>query len=146
MLPGFRIVGVDESPNAVLAARRPDDDLSVNRHGCRRQAVIYFVVPEGHTPANGAGYPIQRDQMTINRANVDHVVKHGDSPTCRMIAVYLDYPWQRRRPTPDRQSCAGVESRHCAGRLDDVHDSVDYDRRVFDHLAWPTALVDPSGP
>ncbi len=128
-LAGCRVIGIDESADARLRAADADDDLVVYRERRQGQGKADIVVGHLDVPANGAGGRVEGDQMRVERADIDGVVKDRNAAIHARETDVLDVVRHVGRPGPQGFAGAGIERRNRTGRLRDVHDPVDDDRR-----------------
>src|SRR6185436_14301291 len=77
---GLGVVRIDEAADAGLASADADDDLSIERQRRHRHGMSEPVVGDLRFPALGAGLGIERNQVAVERADVDHVIEDCDTP------------------------------------------------------------------
>src|SRR5713101_5026248 len=78
-LAGLRVVGVNETACAILAAGDADNNLVVDDQRCSRRAIADGIVVHFAIPRHGTGLAVKRDQPRIKRRHEHFVV--GDSYT-----------------------------------------------------------------
>ena len=105
-------------------------------------ATALLVVADLDRPLDGARLCVERDEMRVDRRDVDRVAENCDAAIRREKADREQVGRQRRGPSPDRLAGAHVEGRDRGRRLGDVHDAVDNDRRRLKN-ALTLQLVDP---
>ena len=137
-LAGGGVVGVDEPAHAGFRAAYAHDDLAVDRERRQGQRETDVVVRHPDIPAHRAGRRIERDEVRVERADVDRVVEHRDAAIHPRETDVLDLVRHVRRPGPDSLAGARIERRHRTRRFGEIHDPVDDERRRLDQ---PVARV-----
>ncbi len=96
-------------------------------------------------PAHHAALRIERDQMIVDRREIDLIVEHRDSTVRREEPDRNEIPRHHRHVMPERLSRARVQRRDVARRLRHVHDAVHNEGRRLHHPA-SAHLVGPGYP
>ena len=129
---GRGVVGGDVAAHAVLGAAVADDHLVLDHARRAGDGVLLFLVGGLHLPRHLAGAGVERDQASVDRADVDLALPHRDAAVDHVAA----------RPTPDLSgdlgvvlpeplTGGGVDRVHFAPRRGEEHHAVDDDRRRF---------------
>ena len=142
---GLRVVGVEESADAGLAAADPHDDLAVHRERRRRHRVADRVVGDRDFPADVTVRSIQRDQLGVERSEKHRVAEDRDPPVRPREADVQRLFGDDRVVAPQPPAGVGVERGDRARGLGDVHHAVGHQRRHLDPADSP-GLVDPRRP
>ena len=77
--PGVRVVCIEKSANAELAARDPDQHFVAEGQRRRGNSVPGAIVGYHRVPAQLAGVKIDGQQVTVERAGEQQVFEHGQS-------------------------------------------------------------------
>ena len=77
-LAGLRVVGVDESADAVLTARDADDHLVVHDERRERRGVALLVFLHRRVPGDRAGLHVERDQVRVERRHEQLVAEDAE--------------------------------------------------------------------
>ena len=142
-LAGLGVIGSDEAADAIFAAIRADQDLAV--HGSRRHrlAVAKCGIGDLGLPDHAAGFGIERDQLGIERCQIDLVVINGHAAVVGAAAIGRDRT-HGVLVVPILLARLGVERVDVVERRRDIHDAVDDDRRRL-HGFLHFRLEDPGG-
>src|SRR5262249_25848965 len=91
-LARLRIVGVDETANAELAARDADNDFIFYDQWCEREAVTFTRVFGCGVPDDCAGACVERDHMRVEGCEIKQAAEYGksavDSPAAGANAAF----------------------------------------------------------
>src|SRR5437764_1349941 len=79
LLAGFRVVGVEESPDARFASADAHDDLAVDCQRRRRDRVAGRIVADGRDPPLDARSRVERDEVAVQGADIESVVENRDA-------------------------------------------------------------------
>ena len=129
-LAGHRVVGLDEAPDAVLAARHPGEDEAVDDERRAGDAVALPPVDDLGLPRDGAGVAVEGEQARVHGADVDEPAVQRDAAVVRPTAVdALGLVGHLRLEAPPLRPGAGVdgEDARLVGRQ--VDDAVVHQRR-----------------
>ncbi len=143
-LAGRGIIGVEEAAHSRFAAADADDDFVLYGKRRRGNRVAQRVVRDLFLPAHRTGARVERHDVTVERPVIERLAKDGDTAIRPWKAERQELLGHRPRPAPERPPRAPVESNHRAGRLRDVHDAIDDDRRRLERAA-ASRLKDPDG-
>ena len=124
----LRVVRIEKPAHAVFTARNADDDLVGERQRRAGDRVARLGIGDGDVPSNLSRLRVERDEMGIERPDVNRVVENGHA------AIHLTAASRQRfghRPpiAPQRPARPRVERDHVAGRHGDVDDAVDDEGR-----------------
>ena len=140
-LAGLGVIGADEAADTVFAAVGADQDLAVDggrRHGL---AVAERRIGNLGLPHDASGLGIKRDQLGIERGEIDLVVVDGDAAIIRAAAIGRDRA-HGVLVVPVFLAGLGVERVDVVEGRRDIHDAVDHDwRRLLRLLHF--GLEDP---
>ena len=139
MLAGGRVVGVEESGNAVLAASHSDDELIFDDQGCARGGVAtgLGVVVHLGLPQLAAGLGVHGDHVHVERVHEQAISKYRQAAVHAPAAIECA---RRILMTVGPQDAAGerVERVNLVLRPGQVHDAVDDERRGLELLLVPS--------
>ena len=127
------VVGLDEAADAVFAAVGADQDFAVDGGRRHRLAVALLGIGELLLPDDSAGLGVERDQLGVERADIDLVVIDGDAAIVGAAAEGRDRA-ELGLEVPDLLAGLGVERVDVAERRGDIHHAVDDDRRRLERL------------
>ena len=138
---GFRVIGVDKSPDAVFAARRTDDDLVLDRQRSHGQRVPFGVIHQLAIKQHGSGLAVQSQEASVERPLVEAITRHGQA-AIQLSAAEVDSLRQPVLIPPEHAARPGVERGNIVVRLGQVHDAVDDQRRGLE-LVGRAGLKNP---
>ncbi len=127
------VIGLDEAADAILAAVGADQDFAVDGGWRHRLAVALLGIADLFLPDDGAGLGVERDELRVERADIDLVVIDRDAAVVRPAAEGRDRT-ELRLEVPDLLAGLGVERIDVAVGGGDVHDAVNNDRRRLQRL------------
>ncbi len=142
-LAGIGVVGIDESADAILSAGNADDDQVLHGEWRDGEAVAGSVVGGGDVPADGPGLGIERDDVSVERAEEDLVAEDGHA-AIDVSAAGPNVAGNLALIHPDGASGAGVEGEGAIVLRGGVEDSVNDQRSGFE-LSGGGGLVNPLG-
>ena len=138
---GFQIVGIEETANAVFAARNAGDHHVLDDQRRAREAVAVLRFGHLHIPQHRTGLGVQRHQVRVHCAH-DHAIAHHRHAPVHLPAASIDLVRQTAAIAPVGPAGGGVQGHHIRWWLAQVHHSIDHQRRSFDALRdWH--LVNP---
>ena len=135
------VVGFDEAADAVFAAIGADQDFSVDdgrRHGL---AVAERGLGDLHRPDRLAGLGVERDQLGVERGEIDLVAIDRGAAIVGPAAIDRDRP-HVVLVVPDLLAGLRVECVDVIERRGHIHHAVDDDRRGLHRFAQ-VGLKDP---
>ena len=127
------VVGLDEAADAVFAAVGADQDLAVDSGRGHRFAIALLRIADLLLPDDRTGLGVERDQLRVERADIDPVVVDRDAAVVRAAAEGRDRT-ELGLEVPDFGAGLGVERVDVAVRGGDVHHAVDDDRRRLERF------------
>ncbi len=132
-LPVSRVVGGDEPADAVLAARHADDHLVLHHQRRHGQRIAERVVRHLRVPDRLAALRVDGHEVRVERAHEQRVAEDRDAAIDLAAA---DAKRRRQHVVIDPEHAAGlrIERHDVVGRLRQVHDAVDDERRGFERL------------
>ena len=133
-LAGFDVVGVEEAPDAVLAAGHARDYHVLDDQRRAGHAVAGFGIGHLDVPDHRAGFGVESDQMRVYRADEDAVSQHRHA-AIHGVAADIDLRGKNALVMPVGPSGRGVEREDVRGRLAHVHHAIDDNRRRFHPVA-----------
>src|SRR5262249_1930454 len=122
--PGLSVVSVEEATNARFAAADSHDDLSVDRQRRGGDRMSGRVIFDLRLPPDCAGLRVERNQVTIERADIDGVVQNRHAAIRLAKADCFNESRDVAPPRPERSPRARVERGDDGRRLADVHHAV----------------------
>ena len=143
-LAGFRVVGVDEAANAVLASRHADDHFVLDDERGDGRGVALLVVLHRRRPRRPAGLHVERDEMRVERRHEQAIAEHAES--------LVDETAARRQRAGRRQLAAVAPNLAARARVDrprqvqragHVQHVVAQQRRRFEAAARNVGLEHP---
>src|ERR1017187_6236880 len=121
-LTAARVVCVDETPYAVLAARHSCNDFVFDRQRSGRNAVTLHGVGNLRLPDERAAAGIERNQRCIERSEVDPVSQ--DRYTAIHAVAFIGvYHFLRPLILPDQAPRTRIQREDLSGRSGGVHHS-----------------------
>ncbi len=141
LLAGLGIIGADEAADAVFAAIGADQDLVLDHGRRHRLAIAEFGIGNVGDPDDLARLGVQRDQLGIERREIDLVVKNLDAAIVRAAAENRDRP-HLVIVVPELLAGLGVKRVDMAERGRHIHHAIDDDRRRLERFL-DVGLEDP---
>jgi hypothetical protein len=124
----LRVIGIDETADAVLGTRYADDDLVLHDERRDGDRITRLVVDELGIPERCAGPHVERQQVRIGRAEKEPIAQSPEAAIVRAAAC-PDVVGERSAMAPDLPSRARVERPRIASPSRDIQDAIDHDRR-----------------
>lgn len=124
----LRVVGVDKTADAGLAAAGPDQDLIADGEGREGHAVPELVVLDLGGPPLQAALGVERDQVAIEGRHENLVVEDSNAAVHAPESDGVIVVGNGAAPRPEFPARARVERRRGI-RTADVHHTVHHDRR-----------------
>ncbi len=127
----------------VLGAAHADDHLVLDHERGEGDGVGQLRVGDGDVPDGLAVLRIDRDEVGVQRAHVQHVAVNGDAAVVGAAAHPL-VGRVRVAVLPEHAPGPGIQRQHVVGALRDVHEAVHDDRRGLpgpEHLALQDPLL-----
>src|SRR5579859_4645428 len=140
---GGGIVGVDEAPDSVFAARDAHEDEISDGQRREGNAVSLAIVKRRRIPDHIAGFGIERDDVGIERAE-EYFVAENSEAAIHAAAAGTNVRGKRALVLPDRAARTGIESVGAVVLAGAVENSVHDERRGFKFSAGH-GLVSPLG-
>ena len=138
---GLPIIGPDEAADTVLAPIRADQDLTVDGSRRHRFAVAQLGIGELDLPDHLPGLGIERHQLRVQCAQVNHVAIDSNAAIVRAATVGRDRS-HLVLVVPDLLTCPGIKRVHVAHGGRNVHHAVHHDWRGL-HCLYDLGLKDP---
>ena len=142
-LAGLGVIGSDEAADTVFATIRADQDFAVDGGRRHRLAIAERGIGDLGLPHDAARLGVQRDELGIERSQIDLVVIDGHAAVVRAAAIGRDRT-HGVLVVPIFLARLGVERIDMVERRRDIHDPVDDDRRRLLGLLH-LRLEDPGG-
>jgi hypothetical protein len=130
-LSGLRIVGVEEAIQRALARCDSDDDLVPHHQRCMRDGETFLVFVHCDIEDYPARLGVERDQMRVERAQIQAVAQNGEAAVCRDRAVGVILG-QRPGVAPDGRARSGIERGGVVARAGNEHHAIHHQRRDLD--------------
>ena len=128
-LPGRRaragIQRLDETADPELTARDADHDFPLGHQGRQRHVITLLVVLHRPVPEQFAGLRVQRDDVGVERGEIDLVLVEAD-PAVRRVQL-KEIVGQLALVPPQELAGLGVEGEHLVLRRAHEHDAVVHD-------------------
>src|SRR6266849_1115566 len=125
-----RIIGINESANAIFTAGNSDEHQILDNQRSQREAVALGMLGGAYVPDNIAGLAVQRDVMRVQRRHENFITEDGksavDSP-----ATWPNVRWEQALVLPDRAPGTRVQGIDAVVLPGTVHNSVHNKRRCF---------------
>ena len=126
----LRIEGLNEAADTVLAAVGADQHLAVDDDRRHRFRISFVGIGDLLFPHQPAGLGVERDQLRIERAHVEHVAQHRDAAVVGAAAERRDRP-HLVLVVPVFLASGCVDRVHMIERRRQKHHAVYHDRRRF---------------
>ena len=139
---GLRVVGIDETADAGLAAADADHDLAVDGERRGGDRVAERVVGHLDVPPHGARRGVERHQVRVQCADEHTIVQQRHAAVHRTEPDEAHVLRHRRLVAPERAPAAQVQRGDAALCFGDIHHAVGDERCRFDlprllHLVHP---------
>ena len=130
LFSGLRIISRHVTADAVFSAAIADHDIALDDTRGTGDRVRLVTVDRIHSPGHTAIHSIQRNQITVDCADIDLVVPGGDAPV-NDIATGVPAPDSGyfRIVGPDLLTGLRIKGEYRAPGTGDIHDAVDNQRR-----------------
>src|SRR5205085_1821253 len=102
------VVGLDEAADAVFAAVRADQDFALDGGRRHRLAVAELGIRDVGLPHLVAALGVERDQLGVERREIDLVFEDRDAAIVRAAAIGRDRP-ERVLVVPQLLAGLGIE-------------------------------------
>src|SRR6185437_3830129 len=89
-LAGLGVIGLQEAADAVFAAIGSDQDLVLDHRRRHRLAVALLGIGDVGGPDHLAGLGFQRDELGVERGDVNEIAEHLHAAIVRAAAVGRD--------------------------------------------------------
>ena len=127
-MPSLGVERLDEAADAVFAAVGADQDLALDGGRRHRLAIALLGIGDLFRPDPLAGLGVERDQLGVERGDIDLVAVDRDAAIVGAAAIGRDRP-HLVLVMPHLLAGLGVERIDVVERGGDVHHAVDDDRR-----------------
>src|SRR5689334_4624015 len=135
-LARLRVVSIEEPTNAVLATGYTSDDHVLHDQWSDSNAVPGFVIGNLDVPEHGSCFRIQREQVSIDCAKKNAIAKYSNAPV-HLTAADIHFCRCRTVVPPELAAGMSVNGDNIAGRLGEVHHTIDHQGCCFHRVRRP---------